>query len=83
MTLMVLRDTVFKITENWQVHAKTDMQKRLASVHSKVGRGSLIPQPSINVRGAVQINKQAKGMNPYLYSGIDSKTTTSVFASIH
>lgn len=46
-------------------------------------RGSLIPQPSINVRGTVQINKQAKGMNPYLYSGIDSKTTTSVFASIH
>ncbi|MBQ6063071.1 MAG: hypothetical protein IJK87_05485 [Prevotella sp.] len=28
----------------WQHLAKTDMQKRLASVHSTVGRGSLIPQ---------------------------------------
>ena len=35
------------------------MQKRLTSVHSKVRRGSLIPQPSIDVRGADQINKQA------------------------
>ena len=35
------------------------MQKRLASVHSKVRRDSLIPQPSIDVRGTDQINKQA------------------------
>jgi hypothetical protein len=56
MTLVVLRITIFKMTKNWRLHTKTDMQKRLASVHSKVRRGSLIPQPSIDVRGADQIN---------------------------
>lgn len=59
MTFMVLRITIFKMKEIWRLHAKKDMHKRLASVHSKVGRGSLIPQPSIDVRGADQINKQA------------------------
>ena len=59
MTLIVLRNTVFKMINIWQHHARTDMQKRLTSVHSKVRRGSLIPQPSIDVRGADQINKQA------------------------
>ena len=59
MALMVLRITIFKMTEIWRLHTKKYMYKRLASVHSKVGRGSLIPQPSINVRGADQINKQA------------------------
>ena len=59
MTLIVLRNTVFKMINIWQHHARTDMQKRLASVHSIIGRGSLIPQPSIDVRGADQINKQA------------------------
>ena len=43
MTLMVLRITIFKMKEIWRLHAKKDMQKRLASVHSKVRRGSLIP----------------------------------------
>jgi len=43
MTLMVLRTTIFKMKDIWQLHAKKDMHKRLASVHSKVGRGSLIP----------------------------------------
>jgi len=43
MTLKVLRNTVFKMIEIWQHHAETDIQKRLASVHSTVGRGSLIP----------------------------------------
>jgi hypothetical protein len=57
--MIVPRNKIFKMIEIWQHHAEIDMQKRLASVHSKVGRGSLIPQPSINVRGAVQINKQA------------------------
>jgi hypothetical protein len=60
MTFMVLRTTIFKMKDSWRLHAKKDMHKRLASVHSKVGRGSLIPQPSIDVRGADQINKQAK-----------------------
>ena len=59
MTLMVLRTTIFKMKDIWRLHAKMDMHKRLASVHSKVGRGSLIPQPSIDVGGADQINKQA------------------------
>ena len=59
MTLIVLRIMIFKMKEIWQHHAKTDMHKRLASVHSIIGRGSLIPQPSIDVRGADQINKQA------------------------
>ena len=59
MTFMVLRITIFKMTKIWRLHAKKDMYKRLASVHSKVRRGSLIPQPSIDVRGADQINKQA------------------------
>jgi len=59
MTFMVLRTTIFKMKDSWRLHAKKDMHKRLASVHSKVGRGSLIPQPSIDVRGADQINKQA------------------------
>ena len=58
-TLRDLRITIFQMTEIWRLHAKTDIQKRLASVHSKVRRGSLIPQPSIDVRGADQINKQA------------------------
>jgi len=40
---MVLRITIFKMKEIWRLHAKKDMQKRLASVHSKVRRGSLIP----------------------------------------
>ena len=56
---MVLRTTIFKMKDSWRLHAKKDMHKRLASVHSKVGRGNLIPQPSIDVRGADQINKQA------------------------
>ena len=43
MTLVVLRITIFKMTKIWRLHAKTDMQKRFASVHSKVRRGSLIP----------------------------------------
>ena len=59
MTFMVLRITIFKMKEIWRLHTKKDMHKRLASVHSKVGRGSLIPQPSIDVRGADQIKKQA------------------------
>ena len=33
--------------EIWQHHAKTDMYKRIASVHSIIGRGSLIPQLTI------------------------------------
>ena len=49
MTFMVLRITIFKMTKIWRLHAKKDMYKRLASVHSKVGRGSLIPKPSIDV----------------------------------
>ena len=60
MTFMVLRITIFKMTKIWRLHAKKDMYKRLASVHSKVRRGSLIPQPSIDVRGADQIKQQAK-----------------------
>ena len=59
MTFMVLRTTIFKMKDSWRLHTKKDMHKRLASVHSKVGRGSLIPQPSIDVRGADQIKKQA------------------------
>ena len=59
MTFTVLRITIFKMKDSWRLHTKKDMHKRLASVHSKVGRGSLIPQPSIDVRGADQINKQA------------------------
>ena len=43
MTLIVLRNTVFKMINIWQHHARTDMQKRLASVHSIIVRGSLIP----------------------------------------
>jgi len=49
ITLMVPRKTIFKMIRIWQHFAKTDMQKGLASVHSKAGRGSLIPQPSIDV----------------------------------
>jgi hypothetical protein len=56
MTLIVLRNTIFKMINIWQHHVWTDMHKRLASVHSIMGRGSLIPQPSIDVRGADQIN---------------------------
>jgi len=59
ITLIVLRATIFRMKYIWRLHTKKDMYKRLASVHSKVGRGSLIPQPSIDVRGADQINKQA------------------------
>lgn len=43
MTLMVLRNTVFPIIEIWQHYAKTEKQKRLASVHSIIGRGSQKP----------------------------------------
>lgn len=43
MTFMVLRTTIFKMKDIWRLHTKKDMYKRLASVHSKVGRGSLIP----------------------------------------
>ena len=39
MILMVIRNTVFKMIEIWQHHAKKDMQKRLASVHSTIVRG--------------------------------------------
>jgi hypothetical protein len=52
---MVLQTTIFKMKDIWQLHAKKDMHKRLASVHSKVGRGSLIPQPSIDAWEADQI----------------------------
>ena len=41
--MIVLRITIFQMIEIWRIHAKTDIQKRLASVHSKVRRGSLIP----------------------------------------
>ena len=47
MTLIVLQKTIFKMKEIWQHHARTDMQKRLASVHSIIGRDSLIPLPTI------------------------------------
>ena len=43
MTLIVLRNTIFKMINIWQHHVWIDMQKRLASVHSIIGRGSLIP----------------------------------------
>ena len=43
MTFMVLRTTIFKMKDIWRLHTKKDMYKRLASVHLKVGRGSLIP----------------------------------------
>ena len=45
--------------EIWQHHAKTDMHKRLASVHSIIGRGSLIPLPTIDVGETSQIKQQA------------------------
>jgi hypothetical protein len=35
----------------WQHHARTEIQKRLASVHSIIGRGSLIPLSSLNISG--------------------------------
>jgi len=59
MTLIVLQKTIFKMKEIWQHHARTDMQKRLASVHSILGRGSLIPLPNINVGETGQIKQQA------------------------
>ena len=43
MTIIVLRITKFKMRVIWQLYVKTDIQKRLTSVHSKVGSGSLIP----------------------------------------
>ena len=36
MTLMVLQNATFSIIEIWQHCAKTEMQKKLASVHSIV-----------------------------------------------
>ena len=36
ITMIVLRITKFKMGVIWKLHVKTDMQKRLASVHSKV-----------------------------------------------
>ena len=69
MTLMVLRAIIFRMKDIRRLHTKKDMYKRLASVHSKVGRGSLIPQPAIDVRGADQINKQAiRGTMPSVSS---------------
>ena len=59
MSIMFRRTTKIKMKDSWRLHTQKDMHKRLASVHSKVGRGSLIPQPSIDVRGADQIKKQA------------------------
>ena len=59
MTLIVLRIMIFKMKEIWQHHAKTDMHKRLASVHSIIGRGSLIPLPTIDVGETSQIKQQA------------------------
>ena len=59
MTLIVLRNTVFKMINIWQHHARTDMHKRLASVHSIIGRGSLIPLSTIDVGGTSQIKQQA------------------------
>ena len=59
MTFMVLRITIFKMKEIWRLHAKKDMYKRLASVHSKVRRGSLIPLPIIDVGETSQIKQQA------------------------
>jgi hypothetical protein len=43
----------------WQHHVWIDMQKRLASVHSIIGRGSLIPLPTIDVGETSQIKQQA------------------------
>ena len=54
ITLMVLRATIFRMKDIWRLHTKKNMYKRLASVLSKVGRGSLIPQPSIAVRGVTR-----------------------------
>ena len=59
MTFMVLRTTIFKMKDSWRLHTKKDMHKRLASVHSKVGRGSLIPLPTIDVGETSQIKQQA------------------------
>ena len=55
MTFMVLRTTIFKMKDSWRLHTKKDMHKRLASVHSILGRGSLIPQPSIDAGETDQI----------------------------
>jgi hypothetical protein len=43
----------------WHHHARTDMQKRLAYVHSKARRGSLIPQASIDIGETGHIKQQA------------------------
>ena len=59
MTLIVLRNTIFKMINIWQHHVWTDMHKRLASVHSILGRGSLIPLPTIDVGETSQIKQQA------------------------
>ena len=59
MTLIVLRNTIFKMINIWQHHVWIDMQKRLASVHSIIGRGSLIPLPTIDVGETSQIKQQA------------------------
>lgn len=59
MTLIVLRNTIFKMINIWQHHVWTDMRKRLASVHSILGRGSLIPLPTIDVGETSQIKQQA------------------------
>ena len=59
MTLIVLRNTVFKMIIIWQHQAWTDIQKRLASVHSIIGRGSLIPLLTIDVGETSQIKQQA------------------------
>ena len=59
MTLIVLQKTIFKMKEIWQHHVRTDMQKRLASVHSILWRGSLIPLPTIDVGETSQIKQQA------------------------
>ena len=60
MTLIVLRNTIFKMINIWQHHVWIDMQKRLASVHSIIGRGSLIPLPTIDVGETSLIKQQAK-----------------------
>lgn len=45
----------------WQHHVWTDMHKRLAYVHSILGRGSLIPLPPFEVRETDQIKLQVMG----------------------
>ena len=61
MTLMVLQNTVFKMTENWQVHAKTDMPEEacLCPLKSREGQPNTPSSPCLI--GVCHPQRQARG----------------------